>query len=204
MFSRRVVSILSVVVLALFIGGCAKQDLWGQKFDMDGKWWKKDGQSWDRKNNVFMTVGYSNPDWTEEFDLRRSSDLDARAQVAAFMQSLVDNYMKEVRSNNFAVSESIVQASAKETILGSVIVARHYNKAKNKYFSLIKVDMNYFFNTIYDEYRRNVANKIRKKNKKLSSEELDQKIINGTESAVRALEAIETPVIEETMQENKS
>ena len=194
---------LLVFVIPLF-SGCAKEDThWGQNLDVK-KWWKKEGQSWDRKNNVFMTIGYSNPDWTEKFDMRKSADLDARSQVASFMDSLVKNYMEEVRSHNYAISESAVKASANETILGSVIVDRHYVKKKKQrqYLSLIKVDLNYFFRQIYDRYQSNVASQIRRAHKELTPEEIDTLIKEKTDAALANLKQMEEPVVEKTV-ENK-
>jgi hypothetical protein len=201
----KVISLFVVTVFAFSLAlGCAqKKDHWGQKFDINKKWWKKEGQSWDRKNNIFMTVGYSNPDWIDEFDLRRSADLDARAQVAAFMRSLVDNYMEEVRGRRFAVSESVVKASSRETVVGSVIVARHKIK-KKEYRSLIKVDLNYFFDQIYDQYVEDTARRIRRRNARMPREELDQLIKDEVAAALDELRAAEMPVIEKTFKERES
>jgi hypothetical protein len=190
-----------VIVLPLIIG-CAKKDThWGQNLDVK-KWWKKEGQSWDRKTNVFMTIGYSNPDWTEKTDMRKSADLDARSQVASFMQSLVKNYMEEIRSHSYAISESAVKSSANETVLGSVIADRHYVKKKKQrqYLSLIKVDLNYFFRQIYDKYQSDVAGQIRRAHKELSSEEIDALIKAKTDAALSDLKQMEEPAVEKTVE----
>jgi len=198
--------ILKVIAIIFFLVpimcSCAKEDThWGQKLDVK-KWWKKEGQSWDRKTNVFMAIGYSNPDWTDKYDMRKSADLDARSQVASFMQSLVKNYMQEIRSKNYAISEGVVEASSKETVLGSIITDRHYmKKGKQKqYLSLIKVDLNYFFGRIYDKYRSDMDAQIRKNNKKLSSEELDQLISEKTEAAIADLKKVEEPAVEKAIE----
>lgn len=193
---------LVAVIAVSFTSGCAKDDThWGQKIEVGKKWWKKEGQSWDRKTNIFMAIGYSNPDLTEKHDLRKSADLDARSQVASFMQSLVKNYLEEVRSNNFSISESVVEASAKETILGSVIVERKYIKKRKhpQYLSLIKVDLGYFFSRIYNEQRRDLAARIKRDNKRLDTEDLDRMIEEKTEAAVKKLKAIEEPAVEKSI-----
>lgn len=198
---------LLLFLLVPLFAGCAKDDShWGQTLDPDKSWWKKEGQSWDRKTNVFMAVGYSNPDWTEKYDLRKSADLDARSQVASFMQSLVKNYMEEVRSRNFAVSESIVEASARETITGSVIVARHYRKGgKYKgYRSLIKVDLTNFFRRIDQQYSDDMARRLREKNRRLSVDELDALIKQKTEEGLTALEASEAPAVQKALENTES
>ena len=197
----RTIKLLSAIFVSIFlITACAKSNHWGQKYDIDKKWWKQEGQSWDRKNNIFMTIGYSNPDWTNKFDLRKSADLNARADVSAFMRSLVLNYMQEVRSRNYAVSSSEVEASSKEALLGSTIVARHYSSRMKQYKSLIKIDLNYFFNNVYDNVRHSSAKKARKTNKGLTEAELDQKIKESTEKAIADLRAIEEPVVEKSLQ----
>lgn len=205
---KKIVGLFFIVVFAVsLVVGCAqKKDIWGQRFDINKKWWKKEGQSWNRENNVFMTVGYSNPDWVEEYDLRRSADLNARSQVASFMRSLVKNYMEEVRGRRFAISESVVKASSKETIVGSVIVARHYiKKRKHKeYRSLIKVDLNYFFDQIYDQYREDTARRIRRRNASLDTEELNRLIESEVEAAMLELKTAEKPAVETTFLERES
>jgi hypothetical protein len=190
-----------LIVVVVFAFSCAKQDHWGQRFKEDGKWWQQEGQSWDVKNKIFMTIGYSNPDWKDEFDLRRSSDTDARAQIAAFMQSLVDNYISETRANNFAVSESVVKSSAKESVIGAVIVSRHYEKRKKRYYSLIKVDLKYFFNNIYDSYAKSMELDIRRKERKLTKDELDTKIKEEVADALLKLESLEDPVVRKTIED---
>lgn len=194
--------ILALVIVPLF-ASCAKEDThWGQKLDPDKKWWKKEGQSWDRKTNIFMAVGYSNPDWKDKYDMRKSADLDARSQAASFMQSLVKNYMEEIRSRNFSISETIVEASAKETITGSVIVARYYKKGgKYKgYKSLIKVDLTNFFRRIDQEYSDEMAGRIRKKNRKLDSAKLDELIKEKTDEGLAALKESEGPAVEKSLE----
>lgn len=194
-----------VIVLAFFIPlfvGCGKEDShWGQKLDPDKSWWKKEGQSWDRKTNIFMAIGYSNPDWTDTYDMRKSADLDARSQVASFMNSLVKNYMEEIRSRNFSISESIVEANARETVTGSVIVARHYKKGgKYKgYKALIKVDLTNFFRQVEKQYSDDMAMDIRAKNKRLDSEQLDQLIQQKTDEGLATLKASETPAVEKSL-----
>ena len=77
--SRITKLLLVVLVLFPLVTNCAKDEThWGQKLDPDKKWWKKEGQSWNRKTNIFMTIGYSNPDWTDKYDMRKSADLNAR------------------------------------------------------------------------------------------------------------------------------
>lgn len=174
---KRIVGIVIAVMLVMSIGACAKKnEHWGQKFDEKGKWWKQEGQSWDRKDNIFMAVGRSNPDWKDDYDKRRSADLDARAQVAAFMQSLVDNYMKEIRSRNYSISKSVIESSANESVLGSVIVNR---KKKGKiYYSLVKVDLNYFFQKIYDNFKEPNQDALANL-KKLETPVVEKSIITG-------------------------
>ena len=204
----KIISLFFTTILALsLVISCAqKKEHWGQRFDMNKKWWKKEGQSWDREKNVFMTIGYSNPDWRQEYDLRKSADLDARSQVASFMRSLVKNYMEEVRGRRFAISERVVKASSKETIVGSVIVARHkIKKRKQKeYRSLIKVDLNYFFDQVYDQFRRDTAKRIRRRNVGMDREELDELIMDEVAAAMDELKAAEKPVVEKTFLERES
>ncbi len=205
MIRKRFVAlfILSAVIIPL-LAGCAKDDShWGQKLDPDKKWWKKEGQSWDRKSNLFMTIGYSNPDWTDKYDMRKSADLDARSQVASFMNSLTKNYMEETRSRNYAISESLVEGSAKETITGSVIVARHYGKrGKYKgYQSLIKVDLTNFFRKIDQEYADEITNRIRKKMKRMNEQDLDALIKEKTDDALSALKEAQDPAVEKALGE---
>jgi len=171
--------ILPVIILIAFISGCAKDEHWGQKLDVKGKWWKKEGQSWEPKDKIFMAIGYSNPDWKEKFDARKSADLNARSEVASFMQSLVKNYMKEVRSRHYAISQSTVENSSKETLLGAVIVARHYKK--KQYQSLIKVDLNYFFEQIYE------------------TGDVDARIKAKTEEAIVKMKEMENSIVEKTI-----
>jgi len=199
--------LLVVLVLLPLVTSCAKDEThWGQRLDPDGKWWKKEGQSWDRKTNIFMTIGYSNPDWTDKYDLRKSSDLDARSQVASFMNSLVQNYMEEIRSRNYSISESLVEGSAKETITGSVIVSRHYSKGgKYKgYRSLIKVDLTDFFAKIDQEYADEMAGRLRKKMRRLKGDELDELIEERTEEAMNVLKESEEPAVEKTLEEKSN
>jgi len=184
--------ILPVFILIALISGCAKEEHWGQKFDEKGKWWKQEGQSWDPKNRIFMTIGYSNPDWKDKFDARKSADLNARSEVSNFMQSLAKNYMKEVRSSRYAISQSVVESSSNETILGSVIVSRHYTKGKKQYESLIKVDLNYFFNQIYDNYESSMLTK---------TGDVDAKIRAKVDEAIAKLKEMENPVVEKTINE---
>ena len=206
--ARRISKLLLVaLVFVPLVAGCAKdKDHWGQDLNPDKKWWKKEGQSWNRKTNIFMSVGYSNPDWTDKYDMRKSADLDARSQVASFMQSLVKNYMEEIRSRNFSISESIVEGSAKETITGSVIVARHYKKrGKYKgYKSLIKVDLTNFFRKIDQEYSDMMAKRIRRRNRRLSSAKLDELIKEKTDEGLAALKESEDPAVEKTLEEKNN
>jgi len=179
--------VLPFIILIAFISGCAKDEHWGQKLDIKGKWWKKEGHSWEPKDKIFMAIGYSNPDWKEKFDARKSADLNARSEVASFMQSLVKNYMKEVRARHYAISQSTVENSSKETLLGAVIVARHY--AKKQYQSLIKVDLNYFFEQIYDKYESSVADK----------GNVDARIKAKTEEAIVKMKEMENSIVEKTI-----
>jgi hypothetical protein len=164
---------------------------------IDKKWWKKEGQSWDRETNIFMAIGYSNPSWKHKYDQRKSADLDARSQVASFMNSLVKNYMEEIRSHNFTIAESTVRASADETVLGSVVVAR--KKKRGRYMSLIKVDLGYFFAKVYKEYTRDVERRLRRRYRRLKASELDALIEEKTEAALARLRELEEPVVEETL-----
>ena len=66
--------------------------------------------------------------------------------------------------------------------------------------TLIKVDLNYFFDTITKEYAASVEAKIRKANKNISSEELSEKIKENTETTLQELKKVEEPVVEKTMQ----
>jgi len=200
--SRVLRLLLIVIVFAPLMTCCAKDDShWGQKLDPDKKWWKKEGQSWNRKTNIFMAVGYSNPDWTDKYDMRKSADLDARSQAASFMNSLVKNYMEEIRSRNFSISESIVEASAKQTITGSVIVARHYKKrGKYKgYKALIKVDLTNFFRQIDQEYSDRMAKRIRQKNRRMDPDDLDALIKQKTDEALATLKEAEEPAVEKSL-----
>ena len=199
--------IILVLILAPILAGCAKDEThWGQELDPDGKWWKKEGQSWNRKTNIFMTVGYSNPDWTDKYDMRKSADLNARSQVASFMNSLVQNYMEEIRSRNYSISESLAEESAKETITGSVIVGRHYKKGgKYKgYKSLIKVDLTNFFAKIDQEYAEQMAKRLRRKMRRLKSDELDELIKERTDEAMEVLKESEEPAVEKTLEEKNT
>jgi len=188
-----------VIAFALFIGACGqkKESHWGQDLREDKNWWKKEGQSWDRETNIFMTVGYSNPSWKHEYDQRKSADLDARAQVAAFMNSLTKNYMEEVRSHNFTISESAVQSSADETILGSAIVSR--KKKSGRYMSLVKVDLGYFFAQVYKKYRSDMENQMRRKYSRMGSAELDQIIDERIETQLDKLKTLEEPAVEKSI-----
>jgi hypothetical protein len=193
--------ILVVATIAL-VAGCAKDDShWGQDLDPQGKWWKKEGQSWDRKSNIFMAVGWSNPDWAEKYDQRKSADLDARSQVASFMQSLVRNYMEEVRSRNFAISEGVVEASANQAVTGSIIVARHCKKG-GKYKgcqSLVKVDLSQFFCSIEKEFADRMARDMRKKSARMTAAELDAAIEEKTKAALEDLKKAEEPAVEKAL-----
>ncbi len=184
---RRFAAALLIFMAASLIMGCAKDEHWGQNLDPKGKWWKKEGDSWDPKEKIFMAIGYSNPEWKNKFDQRKSADLNARSEVANFMQSLVSNYMKEVRTHHYAISRSIVENSSNETLLGAVIVARRYEK--KQYKSLIKVDMNYFFERIYENYENSV----------LESPNVDAKIKAKTDEAIVKLKEMETPIVEKTI-----
>lgn len=183
--------IMFAVAIVFMFSACAKQDHWGQKLDINDSWWKKEGQSWDRKDKIFMAVGFSNPSWKEKYDLRNSADLSARSQVSTFMDSLVKNYMKEVRTTHHAISRSIVESVSNQTLLGAVIVARHFTKGKNQYESLIQVDMNYFFDQIYDKYEESLA----------LNEDADAKIKAKAQEAILKLKEIEDPIIEKTINE---
>ncbi len=192
---KKVVSLFAVILIAAaFFSGCAKDDgHWGQKLDIDKKWWKVEGQSWDRKNNVFMAVGYSNPNWSDKYDQRKSADLDARSQAASFMNSLVKNYMQETRSHNYSLSESFVESSANETVLGSVIVARKY--WKKRYHSLVKVDLGYFFSKIYKKYAADMESKMKKSSRTASAEEINAKV----SASIEELKALEAPAVEKSI-----
>jgi hypothetical protein len=198
---KKAFTLVLAVVLCVIFCGCAKEDHWGQELRIDKKWWKKEGQSWDRKNKIFMAIGYSNPDWKDKFDARRSADLNARSEAASFMRSLVKNYIEELRNSNYAISESLVKSSSEETLLGSVIVARHYDKGRKQYQSLIKIDMKYFFDQIYDKYSEENAMRIRAKFRKLSPEELDLKIKANTDEALADLKEMENTIVEKTVTE---
>ena len=204
MIRSKSLKLFLIVAIALpLLAGCAKDDShWGQKLDPEKKWWKKEGQSWNRETNVFMTVGYSNPDWKDKYDQRKSADLDARSQVATFMQSLVANYMEEVRSKNFAISQRVVESSAKQTVTGSVIVARNYKRGgKYKgYRSLIKVDLNNFFAMAEKDFSDDMARDIRRKNRRMKRSDLDALIKAKTEKAVEELKEMEADAVEETLE----
>lgn len=198
-FSFLLILVFAATALSF---GCAKQDdHWGQRFDIKKKWWKKEGQSWDTRNKIFMTIGYSNPDWRNRFDARKSADLNARAEVAGFMNSLVENYMEELRNTDYGISEGMVKSSSKETVIGSVIVTRHYEKRKKQYQSLIKVDLKYFFRNIYKDFSKKNARRIKAKNRRLSREELDAKIEENTEATIAKLKEMENPVVVKTLEE---
>lgn len=194
---RIIVLVLACVALA---GACAKDDShWGQNLDQDGKWWKKEGQSWDRKSNIFMTIGYSNPDWTEKYDLRQSADLNARSQVASFMGSLVGNYMEEVRSRNFSISQSVVEASSKQTVEGSVIVSR-YCKKGGKYKgcqSLAKVDLSRFFAAIEKDFADDMTRDLKKRAKK--GGDIDAEIQEKVQKTIDELKQAEEPSVEKSL-----
>jgi len=201
--------IFAVILVAFFavplVFGCAKKDdHWGQKLDIEKSWWKKkyEGQSWNRTTNVFMTIGYSNPSWTDKYDKRKSADLDARAQVASFMASLVKNYAEEIRSHNFSISESVIQASAEETVLGSVIVARKYKR--KRYMSLVKVDLGYFFAQVYKKYRGDMEAKIKRSHRGASQAKLDELIQEKVDSSMEKLKALEGPAVEKSIQTTKN
>ena len=193
--------ILVAFAISLAYGfGCAKDDThWGQNFDIDSKWWKQEGQSWDRNSNIFMTIGYSNPDWKNKDDARKSADMDARSQVASFMNSLVKNYMQEVRSKSFSLSESIVEASARETVTGSVIVARRYEKGRKQYLSLIKVDLTDFFARIFENQRSLIADRMKRDEKAARDADLDARIQERIDSAKAQLTAAEAPAVEKSI-----
>ncbi len=192
-------------LVAVTVVGCSqKKSHWGQTFDIEDDWWKREGQSWDRESNIFMTIGYSNPAWKTKYDMRKSADLDARAQVASFMRSLVKNYMEEIRGHRYAVSESLVRQAADETVIGAVIVARKYKGGRNRrYRSLIKVDLDYFFDDIYAEMAEKVADRVRKRAGALGEEELDRRIHSQIDKALADIEPLEIPTVEKTVEETK-
>lgn len=198
--SRMLMSAVIIALVSSFmIGACGqkKESHWGQELKIDDDWWNKEGQSWDRETNIFMAVGYSNPSWKHRYDQRKSADLDARAQVAAFMNSLVKNYMEEVRSHNFTIAESAVQASADETILGSVIVAR--KKKSDRYMSLVKVDLGYFFAQVYKKYRSDQEWKMRRKYRQVEASELDEIIDERIDTQLQKLKKLEEPAVEKSL-----
>jgi hypothetical protein len=187
-----------VVVFASASVSCGKKaDHWGKNFDESGSWWNQEGQSWNRDNNVFMTIGYSNPDWKDKYDARKSADLNARAQVAEFMASLVKTYADEVRSRNFTISESEIKSAADETVIGSVIVDRKFKK--KQYMSLIKVDLGYFFASVYKKYRAGEEAKISRSNPKANGAELDALIRSKVDAAAAELQQAEAPSVEKAM-----
>jgi len=194
----KTIAVVALLLFAFTLGGCGGKDAhWGKTFDEKGSWWKQEGQSWDRETNVFMTIGYSNPDWKDKYDARKSADLNARAQVSEFMASLVKSYMEETRSRHFTISESIVRSVANETVLGSVIVARKFKK--KQYMSLIKVDLGYFFGTVYKQYMAESEAKIRRANPKATESELDEMIRAKVDSAVENLKKAEEPAVEKAV-----
>jgi hypothetical protein len=200
--STLFVALLIPIMAITFMTSCSqKQDHWGQKFEIEEDWWKKEGQSWNRELKLFMTIGYSNPSWKTKYDLRKSADLDARAQVATFMSSLVKNYMEEIRGHRYAISESSVTSSAHETVIGSVIVARKY-KSK-KYMSLIKVDLGYFFDTIYRKHELKMEADIRRRNRGVNGKKLNELIQAKLEKALDDLRTLEVPAIEKTIEESE-
>ncbi len=200
--SSILITLLIPIMVVVFLTSCSqKNDHWGQKFDIEENWWKSEGQSWDRELRLFMTVGYSNPAWKTKYDLRKSADLDARAQVATFMSSLVGNYMKEIRGHRYAISQSEVASSANETVIGSVIVARKY-KGK-KYMSLIKVDLGYFFDSIYRKMELGMEAKIRKGNRGMSDKRLNEIIQEKLDRTIENLKKFETPAVEKTIDESE-
>ncbi|MBN1282335.1 MAG: hypothetical protein JXA24_01000 [Proteobacteria bacterium] len=198
-YLRIIVLVLACAALA---GACAKDEShWGQRLDPDGKWWKKEGQSWDRKSNIFMTIGHSNPDWTEVYDQRQSADLNARSQVASFMGSLVANYMEEVRSRNFTISQSVVEASSKQTVEGSVIVSRHCKKG-GKYKgcrSLIKVDLSRFFAMVENDFADDMTRDLRRRAKR--SADIDAEIQEKVQKTIEELKQAEEQSVEKTLQQ---
>ena len=205
MISSKALGKILIVVLAVgCMAGCAKDDNhWGQELRVDKSWWKKEGQSWDRKTNIFMTIGHSNPDWTDKYDMRKSADLDARAQIAAFMDTLVTNYMQEIRSRHFSISESVVDSYAEQTVMGSVVVARKYKK--KRYMSLIQIDLNYFFAKVYGMYGNELTRKLKKENPRKKGETaLNAEIQDLVVKALESLKAAEVPTIEETIREEEA
>jgi hypothetical protein len=108
--------------------------------------------------------------------------------------------MEEVRSRNFSISQGVVESSAKEAILGSAIVDRHFMKKKGKVqcLSLIKVDLGYFFARAN---KRTIDELSTTSHKPSRQADVDAQIKETSAAALDTLKAAEDSAVDKTIKE---
>jgi len=191
----QIAALIMAVVICL--SGCSsKEKRWGKEFDIEGKWWEQNGQSYDPNTKVFMVAGMSRGNYGSLRLERDSADMDGRKQIANFMQSLVSSYVKECSTNEVDVSENMVKAISKEILVGSAIVARHYDESKKIYYSLLKINLNYFFDRVKDRVLDSSNKTLMERYSGLDPDEKDKMIDTGMEELKEKIAKVEEAVSE--------
>lgn len=189
--------VVLLIAAGLILSCSSKEKKWGKEFDLEGKWWEQNGQSFDPNTKVFMAVGMSRGTYGSLRLERDSADMDSRKQASNFMQTMVASYVKECTENNVDVSENMVQAVSKEILVGSAIVERHYDQAQKIYYSLVKVDLKYFFDKIKDEVVDTRNKTLMEKYKGLDPTQKDEKVNSEIEELKGKIAKVEEAVNEE-------
>ena len=200
-FKRVITLFVFISLSSMILHGCGSKQKWGQDLNPEKKWWVKEGHSWDAGKKIFMAIGYSNPEWEDHNAKRKSADLNASAEAAKFMQQLVSTYMREANYHNYHVNEEIVSASSRETLIGSVVIARKYLKKEDEYRSLLKVDLNYFFNHLKKRVLDNERERAGHTYKQMSPEQTEARIASHLSEIEAKLKTIETQTLEKTFPE---
>ena len=200
------VKILVAILGCLFlISSCSsKQKKWGKEFDLEGKWWEQNAQSYDPNTKFFMASGMSRGNYDSIRLERDSADMDARKQVANFMQSMVSTYIKECTVNGVDASENMVKAVSEEVLVGSAFVARHYNEAQKIYYSLVKIDLKYFFDNVKDRVIDSTNKTLVEKYKDLDPDKKIKQANSDIEVLKEKIDKVESAVGKVAEEVNKS
>ena len=198
---KKIIVFCSFCLLFVLVACSSKEKRWGKEFDLQGKWWEQNGQSYDPNTKMFLAVGMSRGNYGNMRLERDSADMDSRKQVANFMQTMVSSYVKECTVNSIDASENMVKAVSREILVGSAIVDRHYDESQKLYYALVKVNLKYFFekvsDRVIDSSNKTIVEKYssldpeeREKRSSADIEELKAKVVKVEDAVSRKAEEV--------------
>jgi hypothetical protein len=190
--------------LLLLISCASSEKKWGKEFDLEGKWWEQNAQSYDPNTKIFMATGMSRGNYNSIRLERDSADMDARKQIANFMQTMVTTYMKESSKNNVDTSENIVKAVSEEVLVGSAFVARHYSESDKIYYSLVKIDLKYFFDKVKDKVIDSANKTLMDKYRELDPDKREKEVESEIDELKQKVEVVEKSVSKVAEEVNKT